>query len=97
MRSNQDKVQSEIERLSSKRRREMSSRERLRLLQLKLYQKAKQEVAYKFYIVYDKIFLDYVLEEAYRRCKSNKGSRTAGVDGKTFKQVEEEYGSEKAS
>lgn len=61
MRSNQEKVQSEIERLSSKRRREMSSRERLKLLQLKLYQKAKQEVAYKFYILYDKIFLDYVL------------------------------------
>lgn len=96
MRSNQEKVQSEIERLSSKRRREMSSRERVKLLQLKLYQKAKQEVAYKFYILYDKIFLDYVLEEAYKRCKSKKGARTPGVDGKTFKQVEEEYGSAKA-
>ena len=91
---NHDKVQSEIDRLSLKKRKDMSSGERLRLLQLKLYQKAKQEGKYKFYILYDKIFLKHVLEEAYTRCKSNKGAHTPGVDGITFRQVEDRDGKE---
>ena len=41
--SNQDSVQKEIERLTQKKRKQMTSWERVRLLQLKLYQKAKQE------------------------------------------------------
>ena len=80
----------EIDKLSQKKRKDMTSRERVRLLQLKLYQKAKQESNYKFYILYDKISLDHVLEEAYRRCKSADGSETPGVDGVTFAEVEEE-------
>jgi RNA-directed DNA polymerase len=88
-RSIQEKVQVEIDILSQKKRKDMTSRERSRLLQLKLYQKAKQESRYKFYILYDKIFLTYILEEAYKRCKSKRGSRTPGVDGVTFSQVEE--------
>ena len=62
---------------------------RLRLLQLKLYLKAKQEKRYKFYVLYDKLSLDYILERAYRRCRANDGS--PGVDGMTFEDVEE-YG-----
>jgi len=77
--------------LSQKKRREMSSQERVRLLQLKLYLKAKQEKSYKFYILYDKLFLKYVLTESYRRCKAKGGS--AGIDGMTFNDVEE-YGRE---
>lgn len=79
----------EIEKLSQKKRKEMTSRERVRLLQLKLYQKAKQESSYKFYILYDKISLPYILEEAYRRCKTSEGSETPGVDGVTFTEIEE--------
>lgn len=67
----------------------MSSKERLRLLQLKLYFKAKQEKRYKFYVLYDKLSLGYTLEQAYKRCRSNDGS--PGIDGMTFKDVEE-YG-----
>lgn len=90
--SNQERVQREIEKLTLKKRKDMDSRERVRLLQLKLYQKAKQEKEYKFYILYDKVMLEYILQEAYRRCKTKGGS--AGVDKMTFEQVEE-YGVEK--
>lgn len=85
----QQKVQSEIDRLSKKKRKEMMSQERVRLLQLKLYLKAKQEKGYKFYILYDKIYQPHILLEAYKRCKANKGS--PGVDKQTFADVEK-YG-----
>jgi len=75
--------------LSQKKRKDMGSRERSRLLYLKLYQKAKQDKDYRFYVLYDKIFLDYVLEHSYRKCKSKGGS--AGIDGMTFEAVEK-YG-----
>lgn len=90
--SNQQSVQREINLLSQKKRKEMSSLERVRLLQLKLYLKAKQEKSYKFYILYDKLFLRHVLTLAYARCKSN--GRSPGIDGMTYKDVEE-YGREK--
>lgn len=90
--STQQSVQKEIDRLSQKKRKERSSKEKLRLLQLKLYLKAKQEEDYQFYILYDKIFLDYVLRTAYSRCWANGGS--PGIDGMTFKDVGE-YGVEK--
>lgn len=90
--SNYDRVQREIEILSQKKRKEMTSQERVRLLQLKLYLKAKQEKEYKFYILYDKIFLKHLLEEAYRRCKSKDGS--PGIDKQTFADIEN-YGREK--
>ncbi len=92
MEINQDKVQQEILRLSHKLRRDRSSLERLRLLQLKLYHKAKQEKSYKFYILYDKLFLNHVLEEAYRRVRKNNGS--PGIDKQTFTDVEK-YGKQK--
>ena len=90
--SNQKKVEDEIHRLQQKQRKSMSTLERVRLLQLRLYQKAKQEKGYRFYILYDKLFQGYVLEEAYRRVKANGGS--PGVDKQTFKDVEQ-YGRRK--
>ncbi len=72
--SNQERVQQEIQNLSLKKRKERTSKERVRLLQLKLYLKAKQEKGYKFYILYDKIFQKHVLEQAYKRSKSKDGS-----------------------
>ena len=92
MEIHQDKVQEEILRLSHKLRRDRSSLERVRLLQLKLYHKAKQEKGYKFYILYDKIFLNHVLEQAYERVRKNSGS--PGIDKQTFTDVEE-YGKQK--
>lgn len=70
----------------------MSAAERVSQLQEKLYCKAKQERAYKFYILYDKTFIGYMLEEAYRRVKARGGA--PGVDGVNFEQIEAE-GSDK--
>ena len=90
--SNQERVRQEISDLSLKKRKELSSKERVRLLQLKLYQKAKQEKGYKFYILYDKIFQSQVLEEGYKRSKSKDGS--PGIDNQSFAEVEK-YGRKK--
>jgi hypothetical protein len=62
-----------------KKRKEMSASERLSQLQEGLYRKAKQEPEYRFYILYDKLQLDYVLSESWNRVKANGGA--AGVDG----------------
>ena len=66
--------------------------ERVKSLQGKLYQKAKQESGYKFYVLYDKMFLPYLLREAYRQVRSNGGS--AGIDGQTPEDIEH-YGVDK--
>ncbi len=85
----QDSVQQEIMRLSQTKRKDQTTKERVRLLQLKLYLKAKQEKGYKFYILYDKIFQGHVLAEAYKRSKAKNGS--PGIDNQTFEDVEK-YG-----
>ncbi len=64
----------------------MSAAERVSELQEKLYCKAKQERGFKFYILYDKMYIGYMLEEGYRRVKAKDGS--AGVDGQEFKDIE---------
>ena len=85
MTSNQQQVGAQLV-LIAKKRKEMSSAERVQLYQRKLYLKAKQEKGYKFYILYDKIFLHYILAESWKRVKANGGS--AGVDGQTFEMIE---------
>lgn len=82
----QERVQQKIAYLSHKKRKDMTTFERVQLLQLKLYLKAKQESGYKFYILYDKIFQKFILEAAYMSCKANQGS--PGIDKQTFKDVE---------
>jgi group II intron reverse transcriptase/maturase len=57
------------------------------MLQRKLYLKAKQSKTFKFYVLYDKISIDYFIEEAYRRVKANGGA--PGVDQLTFEKIEE--------
>jgi group II intron reverse transcriptase/maturase len=83
--SNQQQVGEQLK-LIPKKRNEMSSSERVQLYQRKLYLKAKQEKQYGFYVLYDKVFLSYVLEESWKRVKANGGS--AGVDRQTIEQVE---------
>lgn len=84
-RSNQQQVGVQLK-LIPKKRKEMSRTERVQLIQRKLYLKAKQEKGYRFYVLYDKIFLPYVLEEAWERVKANGGS--AGIDGRTIEMIE---------
>jgi RNA-directed DNA polymerase len=61
-------------------------------LQVALHTKAKGSPTYRFYALYDKIYRKDVLEHAFYCCLANQG--VAGVDGVTFKQIEE-YGEEK--
>ena len=72
--------------LFKRRRGQIPDAERVSILQEKLYQKAKQEREYKFYVLYDKMFIPYMLREAWKRVKANGGS--PGVDGVTIAEVE---------
>jgi len=61
---------------------------KIREFQRKLYTKAKQEPAYRFYLLYDKIYREDILAQAYRLAKANAGS--PGVDGQSFLEIETE-------
>lgn len=67
-------------------KRKLPPAERVRMLQEKLYCKAKQERDYKFYILYDKMFIPFMLQEGYRKVKANGG--TPGIDGQNFSDIE---------
>ena len=78
--------------LLKRNRNQIPTLERLQMLQEKLYQKAKQEPEYKFYVLYDKVFIPYVLKESWLIVKRTNSA--AGIDGQTVKDVEN-YGVEK--
>ena len=68
----------------------LTTPEKIRTLQRKLYRKAKQEPACRFHALYDKVYRADILEFAYRLVRANKGS--AGIDGVTFTAIEEQEG-----
>jgi len=59
---------------------------KLRRLQEALYTKAKQEPAYRFYLLYDKVGRKDILGHAYALSKQRGGA--PGVDGVTFADIE---------
>src|SRR5476649_707695 len=64
----------------------LATPEKIRTFQRKLYCKAKAEPAFRFYLLYDKIYREDILRHAFALARSNAGA--PGVDGVTFDQIE---------
>jgi RNA-directed DNA polymerase len=61
--------------------------EKVRELQRKLYVCAKQSRTRRFHALYDRIYRNDVLWEAWRRVRSNRGA--AGIDAETIQAIEQ--------
>jgi len=64
----------------------LATPEKIRTLQRKLYRKAKAEPEFRFYLLYDKICRQDILEYAYALARANAGA--PGVDGMSFAEIE---------
>jgi RNA-directed DNA polymerase len=64
----------------------LATPEKIRTLQRKLYRKAKAEPEFRFYLLYDKICRQDILEYAYALARANAGA--PGADGMSFAEIE---------
>ena len=60
--------------------------EKIRNLQKNLYLKAKAEPDFRFYLLYDKVCREDILEHAYKVARANAGA--PGVDGVSFPDID---------
>jgi group II intron reverse transcriptase/maturase len=67
-------------------------KDKVRALQRKLYRAAKQSLGRRFGALYDKMYREDILEEAWYRVRANHGA--PGVDEQSFEIIEEEIGVE---
>ena len=58
---------------------------KVRSLQKNLYRKAKQEKQFRFYSLYDKVYREDVLREAWEQVKANDGS--SGIDREEIEEI----------
>ena len=59
---------------------------KIRILQRKLYRNAKAEPAFRFYLLYDKIYREDLFRHAYALARANAGAPS--TDGMTFAAIE---------
>ena len=64
----------------------LTTPDKIRTLQRKLYLKAKAEPGFRFYLLYDKIHRADILRHAYDLVRANKGA--PGVDGVNYAAIE---------